>query len=185
MTEPDAGAIEPDTKDWTWTLERRCPDCGFVAGEVERAELPGLVDRLTSPWAEVLRRPDVAVRPAPTTWSPLEYACHVRDVCRLFDERTRLMLGQDAPAFDNWDQDATAVRDRYAEQDPAEVAAALAEAAAAWGRTLAAVPDDAWERTGARSDGSRFTVLGLGRYGLHDLAHHLRDVGAHPVSPDS
>jgi hypothetical protein len=28
-------------------------------------------------------------------------------------------------------------------------------------------------------------VLGLGRYGLHDLAHHLRDVGAHPVSPPS
>jgi hypothetical protein len=24
---PDA--ITPDTKDWTWVLERACPECGF------------------------------------------------------------------------------------------------------------------------------------------------------------
>ncbi|HET6968280.1 MAG TPA: DinB family protein, partial [Ornithinibacter sp.] len=30
---------------------------------------------------------------------------------------------------------------------------------------------------GHRSDGSEFTVLTLGQYGLHDLAHHLWDVG--------
>src|SRR5690242_18838112 len=23
--------VVPDTKDWTWTLERPCPDCGFEA----------------------------------------------------------------------------------------------------------------------------------------------------------
>ena len=22
--------IEPDTKDWTWVLDRRCEECGFV-----------------------------------------------------------------------------------------------------------------------------------------------------------
>ncbi len=50
-------------------------------------------------------------------WSPLEYACHVRDVFPLFDERLVLMLAQDGPQYANWDQDATAV-ERYAEQDP-------------------------------------------------------------------
>lgn len=24
-------AIEPDTKDWTWVLDRPCPECGFEA----------------------------------------------------------------------------------------------------------------------------------------------------------
>ncbi|PKW27016.1 DinB family protein [Phycicoccus duodecadis] len=185
MSEAEAGAVVPDTKDWTWTLERPCPDCGFVAGEVARADLTGVLAAVTAPWAEVLRRPDATARPAPSTWSPLEYGCHVRDVCRLFDERVRLMQDHDDPTFDDWDQDATAVRDRYGEQDPAVVAAGLAEGAAGWGRTLAAVPDDAWERTGRRSNGSLFTVLGLGRYGLHDLAHHLHDVGAAPVSTTS
>jgi hypothetical protein len=27
-------AIEPDEKDWTWTLDRSCPDCGFEAAAV-------------------------------------------------------------------------------------------------------------------------------------------------------
>ena len=30
---------------------------------------------------------------------------------------------------------------------------------------------------GVRSNGSEFTVLTLGQYGLHDLRHHLWDVG--------
>ena len=39
------------------------------------------------------------------------------------------MLTQDGPQYPNWDQDATAVQDRYAEQDPAAVSAELAAAA--------------------------------------------------------
>ena len=57
----------------------------------------------------MLAGPNVAVRPAPQTWSPLEYACHVRDVLSLFTERVQLMLDQDAPTFANWDQDETAI----------------------------------------------------------------------------
>ena len=48
---------------------------------------------------------------------------------RLYDQRLELMLSQDDPLFPNWDQDETAVADRYGEQDPAEVAAALRQAA--------------------------------------------------------
>ncbi len=125
----------------------------------------------------VLGRPDVRERPDPATWSPLEYACHVRDVCRLFEHRLRTMLEQDDPRFESWDQDRTAVAERYGEQQPADVAAGLAAAAARWADAYDAVAPAEWDRPGTRSDGSRFTVLSLGRYGLHDLAHHLHDVG--------
>jgi hypothetical protein len=37
----------------------------------------------------------------------------------------------------------------------------------------------AWDRPGLRSNGSRFTVASLGRYHLHDVVHHLRDVATH------
>ena len=47
---------------------------------------------------------------------------------RIFDQRLMLMLEQDDPAFPNWDQDATAVADRYQDQDPGVVAGQLAEA---------------------------------------------------------
>ena len=178
MTTPPADGIPPDRKDWTWTLRERCPDCGFEAAGVARGDIAGLVTASTQPWPTVLGRPGASTRPDPVTWSPLEYACHVRDVCRIFRERLALVLREDAPAFANWDQDATAVEDRYGEQDPATVGREVVEAGAGLSTAFAQVPDDAWGRTGIRSDGAAFTVLTLGQYGLHDLVHHLWDVGA-------
>jgi hypothetical protein len=171
-------AIVPDTKDWTWTLQRPCPDCGFDARSVAAADIAPTTLASTTPWAAVLERPDAAQRPAPEVWSALEYACHVRDVCRVFDGRVVLMLGEEAPRFANWDQDETAVAERYGEQDPAVVATELREAAAVVSDRFAGVRDEQWDRTGLRSDGSEFTVLTLGQYFLHDLAHHLVDVRA-------
>ena len=173
-----ADGIVPDTKDWTWTLQRPCPDCGFDARSVAAADIAPTTLASTAPWTAVLQRPDAAQRPAPGVWSALEYACHVRDVCRVFDGRLTLMLAEDGPRFANWDQDETALAERYGEQDPAVVDTQLQEAAATVSGTFAGVRDDQWDRSGLRSDGSQFTVLTLGRYFLHDLAHHLVDVRA-------
>jgi hypothetical protein len=177
-TPAEPAAVEPDLKDWTWTLRRTCPECGFTASEVSGPEVAGRLRALTEPWAAVLARPDATRRPSPTTWSPLEYGCHVRDVCRVFTERVDAMLGEDGVAFPNWDQDATAVQERYHAQDPSVVAGELAEAAADAQAAFAAVEDGQWSLTGVRSDGSVFTVESLGQYFLHDLAHHLVDVRA-------
>jgi len=137
--------IEPDDKDWTWTLDRSCPDCGFDTAAVPPADIGRLVTAYTAPWTHVLARQGVATRPDPSTWSPLEYACHVRDVCELFADRVQLMLDEDGARF---------------------------------AQAYAGVSGPTWERRGVRSNASEFTVLTLGRYGLHDLAHHLWDVRA-------
>lgn len=170
--------LEPDDKDWTWTLERSCPDCGFDATAVPPDDIARLVTAYTQPWRDVLARPDVATRPDPATWSPLEYACHVRDVCDLFADRVRLMLDEDGARFANWDQDATAVESDYASQDPGAIADELTVAADRLSQAYAGLSGPDLERRGVRSNGSEFTVLTLGRYGLHDLAHHLWDVRA-------
>ena len=119
---------------------------------------------------------DFATRPDDSTWAPIEYAAHVRDVIRIYDERLRLMVETDDPLYQNWDQDQTAIDERYLEQDPAQVSAAIATEGAALADRFAAVTD--WERPGRRSDGARFTTASLWRYFLHDLLHHLHDVGA-------
>jgi SAM-dependent methyltransferase len=168
--------IEPDTKDWTWVLERPCAECGFDAPGLDRERLPDAIRDNATLWEVVLGTDDAAVRPAPHLWSPLEYACHVRDVNRLFGERMRLMLTEDAPTFDNWDQDRTAVEDDYGSQDPVKVADEVVAAAEAVAAAYEAVPDDAWQRTGNRSTGDTFTVDTLARYHLHDLVHHAHDV---------
>ena len=170
--------IVPDTKDWTWVLERACAECGFDAADVEPADLPHELRANAGAWAAVLGRPDVGRRPSPDVWSPLEYGCHVRDVHRTMHGRVALMLAQDAPTFADWDQDATAVAERYGEQEPARVAGELVAAAEAAAQAYEHDPGDAWDRPGLRSGGSRFTVASLGRYHLHDVVHHLRDVRA-------
>lgn len=170
--------IVPDDKDWTWTLERSCADCGFDASSVEGPEIASLVTAYTTPWTNVLARPDAATRPEPGRWSPLEYGCHVRDVCHLFADRVQLMLDEDGARFANWDQDATALEKGYAGQSPQAVAREIPVAAARLSEAYAGLSGSQWERRGLRSNGTEFTVLTLGRYGLHDLAHHLWDVGA-------
>jgi hypothetical protein len=169
--------IEPDTKDWTWVLERPCPECGFDASQIDAAQLAHLMRQNAVGWLPVLAGADAAVRPSSSIWSPLEYACHVRDVHRVFLERVQLMLKEDNPRFANWDQDQTAVDGDYRSQDAAVVAEELVEAAEAVAEEYAAVTGEQWQRSGTRSNGSVFTVDTLGRYHLHDVVHHLYDVG--------
>jgi hypothetical protein len=168
--------VVPDTKDWTWVLDRTCRQCGFTADDVAPTDLGRLVRDNADQWRAVLDRPDVRRRPAVGVWSPLEYGCHVRDVHRTMHGRVVLMLDQDGPSFADWDQDEAAVAGRYGEQAPAAVADALVAAAAEAARAYDGVTGQAWERPGLRSNGSRFTVASLGRYHLHDVVHHLRDV---------
>jgi len=169
--------VIPDDKDGAWTLDRRCEECGLAAGEVDPTTVPHRAYLAAEEWVHILlESPAVEARPAPGVWSPLEYACHVRDVYRVFDERLRLMTTSDHPRFANWDQDETALRERYAQADPEEVAAELEAAATAFvARAKALGPADL-TRPGTRSDGAEFTAATLLQYFLHDVTHHLWDV---------
>ena len=137
-------SIEPDNKDWTWVLDRPCPDCAYDA--------------------------------SPEIWSALEYGCHVRDVFRLYDKRLVMMLTLDNPTFANWDQDKTAVDDRYDLQDPVVVRREIVFAGDQLADRFDSVADAEWGRKGQRSDGAAFTIDTFGRYMVHDPIHHLWDV---------
>jgi hypothetical protein len=156
--------IVPDDKDWTWVLERPCPECGFDAQRVPPESVAALLRANAAAWERVLLQPDDVVRgrPADDRWAPLEYACHVRDVCTLYRERLGLML----------------VEERYRAQDPAVVSLQLRDAAAALADAFDGVEGGQWLRTGRRSDGARFSIAGFSRYLLHDPVHHLFDVTA-------
>ena len=167
---------EPDEKDWTWVLDQPCPECGYDASAVPAAELGDRIRATTPGWIAALAAPDAADRPDPRVWSVLEYGCHVRDVHVIFGRRLAAMLQEDDPQFDNWDQDATAVAERYWTQDPARVGDELAAAADGTAGRFDTVAADQWGRTGRRSNGSTFTVRTLGLYYLHDVVHHARDI---------
>ncbi|TQJ36195.1 DinB family protein [Arthrobacter sp. SLBN-122] len=168
--------IVPDAKDWTWVLSRPCPECSFNASTATPSTVPGSIESMIPRWRAVLRRPDAAQRPDDDTWSALEYACHVRDVFALFDQRLNLMLAEDGARFEDWDQDRTAVEKDYANAEPSEVARELAAEGHQAAEAFAGVREEDWGRRGLRSNGSEFTVLTLSQYFLHDVVHHLHDV---------
>ena len=168
--------ITPDDKDWTWVLATPCPECGFDARHHPRATLGSTIRENAVSWASVLREPAVSMRTSGDRWSPLEYACHVRDVYRIFDGRLHMMLQTDNPTFENWDQDDTAQKERYDLQDRFTVAAELTAAATTIAQHFDEVREEEWARPGLRSNGSHFTVESLGTYLVHDPIHHLWDV---------
>jgi SAM-dependent methyltransferase len=171
--------IVPDTKDWMWVLEDTCPECGYVAAHLDRTEIGRLVRDDAVGWTTVLAQPDARRRPDDSTWSPLEYACHVRDVHDLFAQRLTMMLRHDDPTFPNWDQDVTAVEKHYESQDPVQVAGELHGAAhrvADVYDSLRDAPEETWARRGFRDNGSEFTIDSIARYHLHDVLHHTYDV---------
>jgi len=179
-TSPDeqSATTFSDTKDWTWVLERPCPECGFDAASVSLADLPDALRDNALAWTKILEGSSelLRTRPRPDVWSPLEYAFHVRDVFELYDYRLGLMLDEDGPSYPNWDQDETAIEKDYRNASPATVSLELVDWAEKLASRFEGVSGAAWNRTGFRSDGAEFTVDGFARYLLHDPVHHLWDV---------
>ena len=169
--------IVPDDKDWTWVLMRPCPDCGFDASQCTAESVASRARHNADAWTGLLNRGAIRPgRPNHSTWSSLEYACHVRDVYRRYDQRIDLMQRDDNPLFPNWDQDASAIDDHYDEQDPERVVLELGAAANALAQRLDAVTGQTWHRPGRRSDGASFTIGTIARYMIHDPIHHVWDV---------
>lgn len=161
-----------DDRDWTFVLEAGCPECGYrLHDPVTTSER---LRAAAASWGGVLQRPAVDERPQPDVWSPLEYACHSRDLIRVLGDRVEAILREDLPTFADFDGEAEAVELQYWAQDPTAVAQEIASRTEVTVATLERVDD--WERAGLRGDGRRFTVGQLCQYLLHDVEHHLHDV---------
>ncbi|MFF9134896.1 DinB family protein [Streptomyces sp. NPDC014806] len=159
-----------------------CAECGFVydlglapcVPELAEAEA-GAYARLLTSDVSLLRR-----RPAPDVWSPLEYACHVRDVLLVQRERVLAALRLDTPVVESMGREERVVHDGYARQRPADVARQLKDAALLFGDVLAGLRHGpaGWERTLVYSFPERAerSLRWLAVHTLHELRHHLIDM---------
>jgi DinB superfamily len=155
-----------------------CPACGFdydatnprdVATDL-RALLPQYARLLTLDSA-VLR-----VRPEPSTWSALEYACHLRDCLALYDWRISKVLAEDRPELPQMGRDRVAVELRYNERVPTAVSQEMEGNYERLAELLGRLGDDDWERVGIR-EGVDLSVAWMAVNTLHEARHHLVDVG--------
>jgi hypothetical protein len=168
-----------DTKDWTVVLRQVCDECSHDVGNIAPDDLAEVLFDGVDGWHDVLNGDHVdparlVTRPAPQTWSPVEYGSHVADVIDVFQQRIFLMLTEDNPTFASFDPEAAVAG--YAGRSPAETAARIAGAANRIGDVFSSLAPHLWDRPGVRGDGASFTVLSISRYLLHDMLHHLFDV---------
>lgn len=171
--------IERESKSWAWVNERRCDECGFDAAATDHREVAGIVRRNSDDWSRLLAADPALLlaRPDEHTWSPLEYACHVRDVLDLLRYRFERTLAEDHPVFEDWHPDDRAAAGDYtAEHDPATVCDAIVRNADRVVELATAMSDDGWARRGTRADGLEFTNAWLATYLAHDVVHHVWDV---------
>lgn len=159
-----------------------CDECGFTYDDVAVTDLPARVLGDVAPYrAAVLEAETAGVvrqRPTPEVWSPLEYACHMRDVLVVQRERLQRALDEERPEFASMGPDQRAVDDDYNGQDPAFVLDELDVAATAFAERLATLAPDDWDRTGVygvAGIGER-DVAWIGRHTLHEVVHHLMDI---------
>jgi len=171
MTDPIT--IPKETKDWSIVTEEGCSECGYSPHSGQ--ETGSRLRRTAIAWREVLGNLNASQRPAPQVWSPLEYAAHARDMCRLACERVELMLTETAPTFSNWDQDEQADINDYLNSDRLVTFTDLERQLELAARTFDAVPGSCWDRSGFRGDGKAFTVQSFSSFVLHEVEHHLRD----------
>ena len=170
-----------DNRDWLSTQTRRCDECGFDGSALTHDQIPGAIVAVASQWRDAVLAANPAViriRPDPTVWAPLEYACHVRDVLAVFTGRVVRMLATDGTALGWWDHEAAPAATAYLKQDPVVVADSIYASGCGLAAVTRRVPDDDWERTAVRRSGEEFTLAGLLRFGLHEANHHLRDFAA-------
>lgn len=160
----------------------RCEACDFVYDAVPVADVAPQLRAMPARYAEAVTAADrdglARTRPEPATWSAVEYACHVRDVLAIQQERVSLALHHDRPDFPPLRRDERAVEERYNDQDVGAVLDGLAEAAQRFADALDALDADQWQRTGVYHwpETAERSMAWLARHTLHESIHHLADI---------
>ncbi len=163
----------------------RCAECGFEYDLSKASRAGQSIVEGVAEFAVILRARDVdvAARPQPSTWSPLEYGCHLRDVLLVQRERMLAARRTDRPSLDPMGRDERVDHDGYAEQDPDDVARQLTDAARMFANVLSRLDPihlgpDQWDRSvmynyPTRSERSlRWVAI----HTVHEVHHHLLDV---------
>jgi hypothetical protein len=158
----------------------RCDGCGFEYHEEAAPNAPSEIVAGAQALAALIRETGggVRTRHSPEQWSPLEYACHVRDILLVQRERVLAARWIDCPSCPPMGRDERVELDGYAEQDPAAVARQLVDAATMFANVLGRLGASEWGRTVVYNYPTKqvHTLGWVAVHTLHEVGHHLRDV---------
>ena len=157
----------------------QCAACDFDGAAYGPSPLLVAIRELGPQWRRLLfdAGDELRLRPAPQTWSALEYAAHSRDVTALHVFGVEQALTVDEPRFPeiagtDLVESASA---SYASEDPEVVGMELEDQARKLADLAEASGPALWSRSITVGD-SRSSVRFLLEHALHDSHHHLVDV---------
>jgi S-DNA-T family DNA segregation ATPase FtsK/SpoIIIE len=156
-----------------------CPECAFTYGALPRELLaPTMAGLGRETAARLAAVGDLTTRREPDQWSPLEYACHIRDVLLVQRDRLFVALVEDEPSFKPMYRDHRVGFDRYRAQDPDAVSAQLVMAAAMAAHAFGGLDDDQWARPLIYNFPSpqSHDVEWMAHHTLHEMTHHRGDI---------
>lgn len=160
-------------------MDEHCGECGFGydssrAGDASN-EIVGAVAGVSSLLADA---PTPQARREPGTWSPLEYACHLRDVLLVQRERVLTARRRDLPSFEPMGRDERVEHDGYADQQLGDVVRQLEDAALLFGNVLDRLAPQDWERRVVYNypTPQERSLAWVAVHTLHEVVHHAGDI---------
>lgn len=156
-----------------------CAECGFMydladADRAAEAILAGAAEA-----GAALRGPgDKRTRRRPDVWSPLEYACHLRDVLLVQRERVLAARRNDRHVCTPMGRDERVDHDGYGEQDPEDVARQLTDAARLFANVLDRLHAEDWTRVLVYNypRPTEVSLRWVAVHTAHEVRHHLGDM---------
>ena len=156
-----------------------CTECGFSYDPDDVPAASRTVRERAADIAGIMRTTgiDLRSRPEPEVWSPLEYACHVRDLLLVHRERILSArridgfvcesMGRERVEFDGW-----------AEQEPGDVARQTADAALMLANVLDRLDAPAWKRelVYPYPEPATRPISWVALHVVHEAHHHLVDI---------
>ncbi|WP_329192139.1 MULTISPECIES: DinB family protein [unclassified Streptomyces] len=157
-----------------------CTECGFEYDLALATSVPILARGHAREYADLLQAapPVLRQRSSPHVWSPLEYACHMRDVLLVQRERVLAARRLDTPVAESMGRDERVEHDGYAQQTPTDVARQLQDAASLFHDVLDRLSPSDWDRTLVYSypEPTERSLRWVAVHTLHELRHHLLDM---------
>jgi hypothetical protein len=158
--------------------DHHCSRCDLSYADLTPARAVAMVRDFPARYRDAIAAIDEAAlrrRPDASTWSALEYLCHVRDVFEVYQSRVALTLAETDPELAPMRNRERAERQRYSEQEPSEVIEGLEHNVAAYLSLVAAITPDQLMRSCSRL-GERRDATWLLRQAAHEGIHHLDDI---------
>lgn len=158
-----------------------CDECGFRYAQLDTTAVADTIRSFGDRYAAELHGLDDSLarqRPAPTVWSVLEYACHIRDVLLVQRDRAVRALVEDRPEFPPMHREERVALAGYADESLPGVSAQIAMAADLCARVFAELSAEQLSRTLVYNypKPTERDVAWLGRHTVHEGEHHLMDI---------